>query len=96
MKWGHNHGSQLHIIHVENLVRVCVITRVTYNDSSHLSWLESLVDSSQHAVESESSQSHFTGDSSQVSHLGEISSRQVKSKLYPSSYPGSQTKINPA
>ena len=56
IKWGHNHGLQLHIIHVENLVRVCVITGVTCNDSSHLSWLESLVDSSQYAVESESSQ----------------------------------------
>ena len=61
-------------------MRVCVITQVTCNDSSHLSWLESLVDSSQHAVESESSQSHFTGDSSQVkSFRWNIESSQVKS-----------------
>ena len=53
IKWEHKHGSQLHVIHVENHVRVCVITRVTCNDSN-LSWLESLVDWSQHEVESES------------------------------------------
>ena len=57
--------------------------------SSHVSLLESLVmtrvichDSSQHAVESESSQSHFTGDSSQVevkSFRWNIESSQVKS-----------------
>ena len=58
------------------------MTRVACHDSSHLSWLESLVDSSQHAVESESSQSHFTGDSSQVkSFRWNIKSSQVKSKI---------------
>ena len=43
---------------------MCVITRVTCNDSGHLSWFESLVDSSQHEVESESF--HRWLESSQV------------------------------
>ena len=53
-------------------MRVCVITRVTCNDSSHLSWLKS------HAVESESSRVISQVTRVKSSHLGEMSS-QVKS-----------------
>ena len=68
----HKHGSQLHIIQVENLVRVCDITWVTCNDSSHLVT----------QVNMRSSQSQVRVISqvtrAKSSHLGEISS-QVKS-----------------
>ena len=65
IKWRHSHGSQLHIMHVENLVRVCVITRVTR-------WLESTC--GQVRVISQVTRV-------KSSHLGEISSQVKSSQV---------------